>query len=266
MCQALNVHRSGFYAWLKQPISNRELDNQRLLEHIKASYVESGGVYGSPRITHELRRQGESCSENRVARLMKQAKLKASIGYKRRYFKSSVPALIADNHLQQQFVVCEPDTAWVADITYIKTYEGWLYLAVVLDLFSRKIIGWSMQPNMSKDIVIKALLMAVWRRNPKQEVIVHSDQGSQYASCDYREFLSANNLVPSMSRRGHCLDNAVAESFFTHLRLSELNEKCTKTAMKHGLTCLITLKCSTIENDCIATLVMCHLMSMKTSF
>lgn len=109
MCQALNVHRSGFYAWMKQPVSNRELDNQRLLEHIKASYVESGGVYGSPRITHELRRQGESCSENRVARLMKQAKLKANIGYKRRYFKSSVPALIADNHLQQQFVVCEPD-------------------------------------------------------------------------------------------------------------------------------------------------------------
>jgi len=225
MCQALNVHRSGFYAWLKQPLSNRELENQRLLERIKASYVESGGVYGSPRIIHELRRQGESCSENRVARLMKQAKLKANIGYKRRYFKSSVPALIADNHLQQQFVVCEPDTAWVADITYIKTYEGWLYLAVVLDLFSRKIIGWSMQPNMTKDIVIKALLMAVWRRSPKQEVVVHSDQGSQYASCDYREFLTTNNLVPSMSRRGHCLDNAVAESFFHSLKTERVKRK-----------------------------------------
>lgn len=109
-------------------------------------------------------------------------KLKANIGYKRRYFKSSVPALIADNHLQQQLVVSQPDSAWVADITYIKTYEAWLYLAVVLDLFSLKIIGWSMQPNMTKDIVIKALLMVVWRRNPQKEVIVHSDQGSQYAS------------------------------------------------------------------------------------
>lgn len=135
MCQALNVHRSGFYAWLKQPMPKRERENLRLLERIKASYVESGGVYGSPRITYELRRQGETCGENRVARLMKQAKLKANIGYKRRYFKSSVPALIADNHLKQQFVVSEPDTAWVADITYIKTYEGWLYLTVVLGLF-----------------------------------------------------------------------------------------------------------------------------------
>lgn len=122
-----------------------------------------------------------------------------------------------------------------------------------------------MQPNMTKDIVIKALLMAVWRRSPKQEVIVHSDKGSQYASCDYREFLTANNLVPSMSHRGHCLDNAVVESFFIHLKLNELNEKCTKAVMKHGQTCLITLKCSTIENDYIATLGMCHPMSMKTS-
>ena len=115
--------------------------------------------------------------------------------------------------------MCEPDTAWVADITYIKTYEEG-YLAVVLDLFSRKVIGWSMQPNMTKDIVIKALLMAVWRRSPKTEVIVHSDQGSQYASGDYRDFLASNNLIPSMSRRGHCLDNAVVESFFTHLKLN----------------------------------------------
>lgn len=225
MCQALNVHRSGFYAWLKQPESAREQDNQRLLKCIKEAYTESGGVYGSPRITHELRRQGEVCSENRIAKLMKQHKLKANIGYKRRYFKSSVPALIADNHLQQQFVVCEPDTAWVADITYIKTYEGWLYLAVVLDLFSRKIIGWSMQPNMTKDIVIKALLMAVWRRSPKTEVIVHSDQGSQYASGDYRDFLASNNLIPSMSRRGHCLDNAVVESFFHSLKTERVKRK-----------------------------------------
>lgn len=225
MCKVLNVHRSGFYAWLKEPQSNAEKNNVRLLEQIKASYVQSGGVYGSPRITHELRRSGETCAENRVAKLMKQAKLKANIGYKRRYFKSSTLHIAADNHLQQQFVVCEPDTAWVSDITYIKTYEGWLYLAVVLDLFSRKVIGWSMQPTMTSDIVIKALLMAVWRRPEATQVIVHSDQGSQYASGDYRDFLKAHNLTPSMSRRGHCLDNAVAESFFHSLKTERVKRK-----------------------------------------
>ena len=271
MCQVMQIHPSGFYAWLKCPNSPRELDNQRLLTLIQASFVQSGGVYGSPRITHELRRQGEKCGENRVARLMKQAKLKTNIGYKRRYFKSTVPALIADNYLQQQFVVSEPDTAWVADITYIKTYEGWLYLAVGLDIFSRKIIGWSMQLNMSKDIVIKALLMAIWCRNPKHEVIVHSDQDSQYASCDYREFLTANNLVPSMSRRGHCLDNAVAESFFHFLKTERVKRKVYETrndARADLVTesiCLITLKCSKIVSDYIATLAMCLLKSMKNS-
>lgn len=225
MCKVLDVHRSGFYAWLKQPMSKTAQENETLLERIKASYVQSGGVYGSPRITHELKRQGETCGENRVARLMKQAKLKANIGYKRRYFKSSKTHIATDNHLQQQFVVCEPDTAWVADITYIKTYEGWLYLAVVLDLFSRKVIGWSMQQTMTSDIVIKALLMAVWRRPKAKDVVVHSDQGSQYASGDYRDFLAVHNLIPSMSRRGHCLDNAVAESFFHSLKTERVKRK-----------------------------------------
>lgn len=225
MCQVMQIHPSGFYAWLKRPNSPRELDNQRLMILIQAAFVQSGGVYGSPRIAHELKRQGEICGENRVAKLMARAKLKANIGYKRRYFKSSVPSVIADNHLQQQFVVSEPDTAWVADITYIKTYEGWLYLAVVLDLFSRKVIGWSMQPTMTSDLVIKALLMALWRRTPTSSVIVHSDQGSQYGSTDYRDFLTAHNLMPSMSRRGHCLDNAVAESFFHSLKTERVKRK-----------------------------------------
>jgi putative transposase len=225
MCRVLNVHRSGFYAWLKQPQSVSEKDNVRLLEQIKASYVQSGGVYGSPRITHELRRSGETCGENRVAKLMKKAKLRANIGYKRRYFKSAIPSVIADNHLQQQFVVCEPDEAWVSDITYIKTYEGWLYLAVVVDLFSRKVIGWSMQATMTSDIVIKAIMMAIWRRPKATGVVVHTDQGSQYASGDYRDFLAAHNMQPSMSRRGHCLDNAVAESFFHSLKTERVKRK-----------------------------------------
>ncbi len=161
MCHALNVHRSGFYAWLKQPESPRAIENQALVKQIKSAYIESGGVYGSPRITARLNRDGVKVSENRVARLMQNAKLKARIGYKRRYFKSSVPSAISDNHVQQQFVVAQPDHTWVTDITYIKTYEGWLYLAVVVDLFSRKIVGWSMQETMTKDLVIRAMLMAL---------------------------------------------------------------------------------------------------------
>jgi putative transposase len=156
---------------------------------------------------------------NRVAKLIKQAKLRANIGYKRRYFKSSTPHIAADNHLQQQFAVCEPDTAWVWDITDIKTYEGWLYLAVILDLFSRKVISWSMQPTMTSDIVIKALLMVVRQRPKATQVIVHSDQGSRYANGDYRNFLEAHNLTPSMSRREHCLDNA-ALIFLSTIKLS----------------------------------------------
>jgi putative transposase len=155
---------------------------------------------------------------------MKQAKLRANIGYKRRYFKYSTLHIAVDNNLQQQFVVCEPDTAWVGVITYIKTYEGF-YLAVVLDMFSRKVIGRSMQPTMTSDIVIKTLLMALWRRPKATQVIVHTDQGSQYASGDYRDFLKAHDLTPSMSRRGHCLDNAVAESFFHSLKTERVKRK-----------------------------------------
>ncbi len=225
MCAVLNVHRSGFYAWLKQPQSQRNQANQQLTAQIREAYVESGGVYGSPRITAQLNRQGIYVSENRVARLMRAAKLKARIGYKRRYFASNVPAIVSGNHVQQQFVVSEPDHTWVTDITYIKTYEGWLYLAVVVDLFSRKVVGWSMQDTMSRDLVIRAMLMAVWRRQPKAPVIVHSDQGSQYTSDDYQAFLKAHNLTSSMSRRGHCLDNAVAESFFHSLKTERVKRK-----------------------------------------
>jgi putative transposase len=229
MCSVLNIHRSGFYAWLTQPESNRSQQNKVLTEQIKLAFIESGGVYGSPRITVQLNRQGITVSENRVAKLMQAAKLKARIGYKRRYFKSSVPALISDNHVKQQFAVNQPDHTWVTDITYIKTNEGWLYLAVVVDLFSRKIIGWSMNERMSRELAIKAILMAVMRRQQNEPVIVHSDQGSQYTSDDYQHCLKANNLISSMSRRGHCLDNAVAESFFHSLKTERVKKKVYKT-------------------------------------
>jgi putative transposase len=218
MCRVLKLHRSGFYAWLRQPFSSRALEDQRLLKSIKASYIGSGGTYGSPWVHRDLRELGETCSVHRVARLMREHKLRAQIGYKRRYIKGGKPSRIASNVLDREFNPLVPNQAWVSDITYIRTYEGFLYLATVIDLFSRRIVGWSMDQTMDRHLIINALLMAVWQRQPKAEVLVHSDQGSQYGSADYLAFLNDNGLKPSMSRRGNCHDNAVAESFFATLK------------------------------------------------
>lgn len=225
MCRVLKIQRSGFYAWLKQPLSDRALEDRRLLGLIKAAYVASGGTYGSPWIHRDLRDEGEICSVHRVARIMRENKLKAQIGYKRKYIKSGKPGKIAANLLNREFDPAIPNQAWVSDITYVRTHEGFLYVATVLDLFSRKIIGWSMDKIMDRHLVIKALLMAVWQRQPKQEVLVHSDQGSQYASSDYLAFMRDNNLKPSMSRRGNCHDNAVAESFFATFKKRVIRKK-----------------------------------------
>jgi putative transposase len=145
---------------------------------------------------------------------MRENRLRAQIGYKRRYMKGGKLGSIAGNILDRKFSPDMPNQAWVSDITYVRTYEGFLYVATVLDLFSRRIVGWSMDKNIDRHLVIRALMMAVWKRQPKATVLVHSDQGSQYSSADYVAFLQANNLKPSMSRRGNCHDNAVAESFF----------------------------------------------------
>lgn len=225
MCRVLNVNRSGFYRWLEKPTSNRDKDNERLAGLIKQSWLESGCVYGSPRIHADLRELGERCGLNRVARLMKAHKIKALLGYKRHYTKSSMPSKVAPNHLKQVFTALAPDQCWVTDITYIKTYEGWLYLTVVVDLYSRQVIGWSMSSRIKKDIVMNALLMAVWRRQPKKEVIVHSDQGVQYTSDECQRFMKVHKLISSMSRRGNCYDNAVAESFFHSLKTERVKNK-----------------------------------------
>jgi putative transposase len=225
LCHMMKVHRSGYYAWLKQPKSARQKEDERLLGLIKQFWLESGCVYGYRKIHQDLREAGESCGRNRVARLMRQAGLKAQIGYKAPRYKGGKPAILAENHLNQDFDVQGPNQVWVTDITYIRTYEGWLFLAVVLDLFSRQIIGWSMQPTMHVDLVLNALTMAVWRRKPKNEVLVHSDQGSQYTSSDWQSFLKSHNLVCSMSRRGNCYDNAVAESFFQLLKRERIRRK-----------------------------------------
>lgn len=224
----MRVHRSGYYAWIKQPKSPRQKENERLLGLIKQFWLESGCVYGYRKIYADLREFGETCGRNRVGRLMSMAGIKAQVGYRKPRHKSGKPAIVADNHLNQDFDVQKPNQAWVTDITYIRTYEGWLYLAVVIDLFSRQVVGWSMQSKMHTDLVLKALLMAVWRRKPSNDVVIHSDQGTQYTSSDWQAFLKTYNLVCSMSRRGNCYDNAVAESFFQLLKRERIKRKIYK--------------------------------------
>ena len=173
MCRMMAVHPSGYYAWRAEPVSARQKEDQRLTGLIKQFWLESGGVYGYRKITDDLRDVGEFCGKHRVYRLMKSEALRSQTGYRRRPGQRyGRPAVVAPNHVQQQFNVAEPNRVWVTDITYIRTHEGWLYLAAVLDLFSRQVIGWSMQSRMDRELAINALLMAVWRRQPKQAVIV----------------------------------------------------------------------------------------------
>nr|WP_156105493.1 MULTISPECIES: IS3 family transposase [unclassified Marinobacter] len=229
MCRVLNVHFSGFYAWLHNPESPRAKVNRRLVGLIKQAWLESGGVYGYRNITLDLKDLGERCSKNRVYRLMRAEGIRAQRGYKRhKGYYGGEPAHVAPNHLNRDFEAQEPNERWVTDITYIRTHEGFLYLAAVLDLFSRQIVGWSMKPRMSTDLVMDALLMASWKRRPKQEVLIHSDQGSQYTSREWRDFLKDHRLKPSMSRRGNCHDNAVAESFFSLLKSERVKRKIYK--------------------------------------
>jgi putative transposase len=228
LCHMLKIQRSGYYAWLQQPKSARQKDDERIMGLIKQFWLESGCVYGYRKIHKDLRELGETCGKNRVARLMKLAGLKAQVGYKKPQYKNGKVAVLAENRLNQDFDVIKPNHVWVTDITYIRTFEGWLFLAVVIDLFSRQVVGWSMQPKMQVDLALNALLMAVWRRKPKNEVLIHSDQGSQYTSSDWQSFLKSHNLVCSMSRRGNCYDNAVAESFFQLLKRERIRRKTYK--------------------------------------
>jgi len=229
MCRVLQVARSGFYAWLHKPLSCHAIEDQRLVGLIRDSYVASGGIYGSPRVFLDLREAGERIGKKRVARIMQVHTIRAIRGYKIPRYGGGRPAITVPNRLKRQFTVEEPDQAWVTDITYIRTWQGWLYLAAVMDLHSRKIVGWSMKPTLERGIVLDALLMAVWRRRPNKRILVHSDQGSQYGSDDWARFCRDNNIEPSMSRRGNCWDNAVAESFFGSLKKERIRKRVYKT-------------------------------------
>jgi putative transposase len=227
MCRVLDVAPSGYYAWLQEPISTRAQDDARLLRLIRASFTASHGIYGSPRVFLDLREAGETCSKHRVARLMRVNKIRALHGYRTRHFSASKPSALIPNLVKRNFEVSRPNKVWVTDITYIRTWEGWLYLAIVMDLFSRKIVGWSTRPTIRRELVLDAVMMAVRRRRPRG-TIIHSDQGCQYSSDDWRRFCRTNRLEPSMSRRGNCWDNAVAESFFGSLKKERIKKRIYK--------------------------------------
>jgi len=229
MCRVLRVHRSGYYAWLKKPLSAREIEDRRLLTLIKASHEATDAAYGSPRIFKDLREAGETCGRHRVARIMKAHGVKGIVIRKRPRYKAGTPSRLAPNRLDREFTVEAANRVWATDITYIRTWQGWLYLAAVMDLYSRRIVGWSMKRSLHRDIVLDAILMAVRRRRPQQQVLVHSDQGTQYGSDDWHRFCRDHGLTPSMSRRGNCWDNAVAESFFGSLKRERVNRRNYKT-------------------------------------
>jgi len=230
MCPCLAIQPSGFYAWQKNPLSHRAQEDVRQTALIRQAWKDSGKVYGYRKLHDDLLDQGETCCPNRVARLTSLAGIKAQIGYKRRPGSSGGrPSAVAANTLDRQFDVAQADRAWVTDITYIRTMEGFAYLAVVLDLYSRRVVGWSMQSRQTTDVVLHALHMVVWRRKPKSRVLIHSDQGSQFTSIDWAAFIRAHNLEHSMSRRGNCHDNAVAESFFNLLKRERIRRRTYKT-------------------------------------
>ena len=227
MCRVLEVAVSGYYDWLKYPISNHAQEDARLFRLIRASFVASHGIYGAPRVFLDLREAGETCSKHRVARLMRENNLRALHGYRIRRWSVGKPSVLIPNLLQRRFTVTRPNTAWVTDITYIRTWQGWLYLAVVMDLFSRKIVGWAAGPTIHRELVLNAVLMAIRRRRPRGTMI-HSDQGTQFGCDAWRRFCRSNHLEPSMSRKGNCWDNAVAESFFGSLKKERIKKQIYK--------------------------------------
>ena len=223
MCQVLNASRSGYYKWKKQQESQREQENQKLVKKIKEIHEASRRTYGSPRITMALRSQGLRHGENRIARLMKAYKIRAKT---KRKFKTTTqsdhPFPAADNLLKQNFYADKPNQVWVADITYVWTKEGWLYLSAILDIFSRRIVGWALEAKQSLALTSKALMRALGTRKPVPGLIHHSDRGSQYANHEYQKLLKSKSIVPSMGKKGDCYDNAVMESFFHTLKMEHI--------------------------------------------
>lgn len=224
LCQVMKVSRRGYYAWLNRPPSARELVNQALLAEIRRIFHANREVYGAPRIHKALRESGVVYSLNRVARLMREAKIIPKTVKKFKLTTDSRNSRHpANNLLAQNFSVSGVDQKWLADVTYIPTREGWLFLAAILDLFSRKIVGWSMGERLTSELAQQALKHAIAARSPGAGLIIHSDQGREYYAAEYQGLLEENNLVCSMSRKGNCYDNAPMESFFHSLKVEQVH-------------------------------------------
>ena len=226
LCRTLGVSPSGYYAWRQRPLSPRALANQRLVMQMRVIHREVHETYGSPRMRAELEARGLSCNVKRVARLMRLHHLRAR--HKRKYrvtTKVNPKSPVAPNQLAQQFQASAPNEKWVSDITYIWTREGWLYLAVVMDLYSRRIVGWALARSQETTLVVAALQMAIGRRQPPSGTVHHSDRGSQYASAQYQAVLHMHRFTVSMSSTGNCFDNAAVESFFGTLKVERINRQ-----------------------------------------
>jgi len=220
MCRVLHVAPAGYYAWRKRPIAPRRLRSTMLAESIRQVHDQSRKRYGSPRVHRQLKLQGTNCCLNTVAKLMKQHQLRSRLKrrFKLRTTDSNHPHPIAPNTLARRFARSDPDQAWCADLTYIPTDQGWLYLSAVIDLCSRKIVGWNLAAHLGAAPTLQALKMALKERKPKAGLLHHSDRGVQYACSEYRQMLQSHGIQPSMSRSGNCYDNAVMESFFKTLK------------------------------------------------
>lgn len=230
MCRCLQVSPSGYYAWSTREPGIRETENRRLLGRIREIHDDSGGIIGAPRMWEDLVAEGESASLNRIARLMSAHDIQGWPRKKRkRLGRPNVRPAGIDNHLERDFTALEPESKWVTDITEIKTLEGKLFLCVVIDLFSKLVIGWAMHHRQDRHMVIRAVEMAVWQRQEATQVILHSDRGCQFTSGDYQRFLGQNDLLSSMSAVGHCGDNAACEGFFGMLKRERVNHRRYRT-------------------------------------
>lgn len=227
LCRILEVSPSGYYAWLGRKPSCRQLQDGQLLSLVTTVHHQSRQTYGSPRITRELKEQNHRCGRHRIARLMRQAGLR---GLRRSRFRprttdSHHDLPVAPNHLKGMAPPSQPNRVWVSDITYVPTLQGWLYLAIVMDLYSRRIVGWATANHLKTSLVKEALSRALTSRRPAPGLLHHSDRGVQYASAEYRTLLKSWHIIPSMSAQGHCYDNAVAESFFSTVKIELLDRQ-----------------------------------------
>ena len=225
MCGALGVSRSGFHAWLNRAPSQRARDDEVIGARVKTSHITSYRTYGARRVWHDLLAEGISCGLHRVERLMRQQGLRARPRRRGLPKDQGERSVIAGNVLDRQFTADRPNQKWVADFTYIWTAEGWLYVAAVIDLFSRRVVGWSMSDAMTAQLVTDALIMAIWRRGKPDALLHHSDQGSQYTSEQFQRLMADNGVTCSMSRSGNCWDNAAMESFFSSLKTERIGKK-----------------------------------------